>query len=293
MSSTSVHTLADGRRMSFALYGSPHRVRTVIYVHGFPGSRREGSLFDSAARARGITIIAPNRPGFGSSDPQAHRTLLGWADDIRALCAALSIERTAMIGVSGGGPYALACAHTLPPVVSSLQVVSTLAPPDAPHVFTGMARGNRLMFGMMRSAPHVAQLMTRALASAWASSPELCLAWFRAFVPHADRRLLRRPEIHNLMIDNIRTAFEHGSRGPADDFSIIARPWGFALADISVPTTVWHGLADTYVPPAMGAYVARMIPGAPYRTFPDSGHLLLMERIEEILDAAVSPDSRQ
>lgn len=287
MRSPSVSILPDHRRLTYVTYGAPERTRWVIYLHGFPGSRKEASLWDGAARRRGITLLAPDRPGFGSTESKPGRTLLDWADDVRALCEHLAIEHAAIIGVSGGSPYALACARKLGPFISSLHVISALAPPDAPGVFNGMAYGNRFVFSLMKHAPFLARTVTAMLASLWARSPKLCLAWFRFFVSSADRAILARSGITDIMLDNVRTAFEHGPEGPAQDFSLIGRPWGFSLAEITVPTTVWHGLADTYVPPAMGAYIAKTVPGAVYRTFPGSGHLLVLERIEEILDAVV------
>ncbi len=284
--------LPDGRRLTFATYGATDRARWIIYLHGFPGSRKEGSLWDAAARARGFTLVAPDRPGFGSTEPKDDRTLLAWASDVEALCSHLSIERAALIGVSGGGPYALACAHALPHRISSLHLVSSLAPPDAPGVFAGMASGNRLMFTLMRESPLLAERAIALMASLWAHSPRLCLAWFRFFVPSADRQILNRPEIRNLMLENVRIGFERGPKGPAEDFPRIAKPWGFSVAEVAIPTTVWHGLADTYVPAAMGEYLAKTIPGADYRTFPTSGHLLVLERLEEILDTVGSLEER-
>ncbi|MFM1848626.1 MAG: hypothetical protein RL417_2100 [Pseudomonadota bacterium] len=279
-------TLPGNRRLTFALYGSTDRTRWLIYLHGFPGSRLEGSLFDELARVRGITVLAPDRPGFGSSETYPDRSLLDWPQDVAALCRALAINRAALVGVSGGGPYALACAWALPELLSSAQVVSSLAPIEQPGIMAGMAFGNRLMFHLMGHAPHIGRIAVRGLGAAWHASPELCLAWFRTFVPRVDKDLLDSSAIRALMLENIRTAFERGSHGPAADFSVITRPWGFSVADIKIPVTVWHGLADTYVPPVMGAYLSENIPGADKKIYPESGHLLVLEELREILERA-------
>jgi pimeloyl-ACP methyl ester carboxylesterase len=277
--------LVDGRAVTYALYGAPERRRWVVYLHGFPGSRLEGEVCDAAARRVGISVVAPDRPGFGSSDGQSERCVGDWAQDIRAVCAALGIERAAIIGVSGGGPYALACAAGAPEIVAATHVVSGLAPPGAPGVLDGMALGNRLMFRVGHGLPGLARILTRAIGASWAASPRLCLAWFRTFVPPVDRRILDRPDVRVMMLNNIRCAFERRSGGAVDDFAALNAPWGFELTAINRPTTVWHGHADTYVPPAMGAYLAASVPGATLREFPAAGHLLILEILDDLFAA--------
>jgi len=277
--------LDERRTVTYALYGSPEGRRWAIYLHGFPGSRIEGALLDAAATQRGVTVVAPDRPGFGSTDGYAHRRVGDWAGDIRCLCKSLGIEQTAIIGVSGGGPYALACAAGVPDLVTSVHSVSGLAPPQTPHVLDDMASGNRAMFRIATTYPRLGRLVTRIIGASWAASPRLCLGWFRAFVPPVDRRLLNRPDVHTLMLQNLRCAFERSSRGAVEDFSALTAPWGFDLTAIRCPVTIWHGLADTYVPPAMGTYLAATIPGATLREFPDEGHLLIIGIVDKLLDA--------
>ena len=293
MSTPYIFTLSSQRHLAYSLYGSPARERWIIYLHGFPGSREEGLLWDEAARRAGLTVLAPDRPGFGSSAGYTGRKLLDWPNDVSELCAALAISHPTVIGVSGGCPYALACAYALPDLIASVHVVSGLASTEFPGVTAGMAFGNRAMFALMRRNPRIGQRLVRSIGAAWHASPRLCLSWFRAFVPPCDRKILDRPLVRDVMLQNIRTAFEHGPTGPSADFGIIARPWGFPLDGIKVPVTVWHGLADTYVPPAMGSYLAEHIPAARYHQFPGEGHLLVVEHLEEILRQIAGPEPTQ
>lgn len=281
--------LPGNRRLTYRIYGASDAACSIFYFHGFPGSRCEGAIWDEAARKLGAAIIAPDRPGFGSTDDAPGRTIGGWASDVQALCSALSIQRCSVIGVSGGGPYALACARFLPDIVVTAQIVSSLAPAEIPSVLRGMAWGNRTMFKLAGRAPQAVHLFTRILGALWARSAPAALAWFRAFVSQADRTILDRPDVRRMMLENIRTAFERGYQGVSGDFKLIAAPWDFSIADISVPTTIWHGLADTYVPPAMSDYLARTIPRCGQKTFPTSGHLLVIEQAEAILQAALAP----
>jgi pimeloyl-ACP methyl ester carboxylesterase len=104
--------LRDGRRLGYAEWGDPDG-RPLFYFHGWPGARVEGRLGDEAARAQGVRMIALDRPGMGLSDYQPRRTLVDWPDDVIQLAAAMGLDRFAVLGISGGGPYAAACAWKL------------------------------------------------------------------------------------------------------------------------------------------------------------------------------------
>ena len=118
----------EGRRLAFdevgALDGFP-----VFYFHGGNGSRLEARWFEGQAKKSALRIIAPDRPGFGRSDADPNRTLTSWADDVAALADHLCLSRICVIGLSGGGPHALAVAHELGDRVAAFGVVSSLSPP--------------------------------------------------------------------------------------------------------------------------------------------------------------------
>ena len=107
-----VQRLADGRRIGYAEFGDP-RGATVLALHGTPGSRLMFALTDRAARARGLRIVAPERPGYGLSDFRRTTSLAQTAEDMTAFADALGLDRLAMIGVSGGGPFAVAAGSVL------------------------------------------------------------------------------------------------------------------------------------------------------------------------------------
>ena len=74
--------LPDGRRLAYAEYGDTNG-KAVFLFHGLPGSRLSWGLLPGDPIPSGLRIIAPDRPGYGCSDPKLHRTLLNWADDVR------------------------------------------------------------------------------------------------------------------------------------------------------------------------------------------------------------------
>ena len=116
-------TLPDGRLLCFAEYGDPAGFPVVV-GHGNPGSRLGCRPLIGRSYAFGVRVIAPDRPGVGGSDPLNGRSLLDWASDVRVLADTLDIDRFSTIGISGGAPFALACAWCLPDRVSAVGVVS-------------------------------------------------------------------------------------------------------------------------------------------------------------------------
>src|SRR5436190_10650714 len=127
--------LRDGRVLAYAEYGSPGGL-PIIHCHGTPSSRVEGDLiFDAAIAAElGVRIIVPDRPGMGRSDFQPGRRIVDWPNDVLELAAALGLDRFAVLGESGGSPYAAACAALIPARVRALGLLGGVAPFDAPGV---------------------------------------------------------------------------------------------------------------------------------------------------------------
>src|SRR5688572_28104051 len=122
---TDTLTLSDGRKVGIAEFGAPAG-RPVVYCHGFPASRLEARLAHEAAKEVGARLIALDRPGYGLSDFQPGRRIGDWPRDVVEAADALGVQRFAMLGVSGGAPYALACAALLPERITALGVVCGL-----------------------------------------------------------------------------------------------------------------------------------------------------------------------
>jgi pimeloyl-ACP methyl ester carboxylesterase/uncharacterized protein (DUF952 family) len=276
--------LPDGRIMGYAQYGDPGG-RPLFFFHGFPGSRLEAGRGDEAAERHGVRIIAPDRPGFGLSEFKPRRRIADWPDDVTAVASLLDIDRFAVVGVSGGGPYAAACAARIPDRLTGVAIVSGLGPLDAPAATAGMMAINRWTLALVRRAPWLARLpmaFARALVRRFPGRVVDILSYA---APPADRAVMARPEVRRMFVDDVRESFRQGSRGQAWEVALFARPWGFRLEDIRVRVHLWHGEADTTVPVSMGRYLAKAIPDCRARFYPDEGHLLLVDRIDEVHEA--------
>ena len=147
-----IHVLPDGRRVGYAEYGDPGGL-PVLALHGTPGSRLMFALADADARDRGLRLIAPERPGYGLSDYRSCASLLDHAADLAALADALGIGQFALIGVSGGGPYALAAAAAMPGRVVLLALVGPVGPIADHGRQIRMSRRHRLLFGRLARWP--------------------------------------------------------------------------------------------------------------------------------------------
>src|SRR5690606_26110725 len=144
--------LRDGRQLAYQHYGSP-RGPALLVFHGLPGCRLQAALLDEPARRCGIRLIAADRPGVGRYSPAPRRSILTWSDDVAQLADHLGLERCGVLGISCGGPYALACALRLPSRLSFVGLVAGMGPMDSPALRRGQHPALRLLFGLARLHP--------------------------------------------------------------------------------------------------------------------------------------------
>lgn len=254
--------LADGRRLAFAEYGDPEG-EPVLLFHGLPGSRLAWGLLPGEPLPPDLRFIAPDRPGYGNSDAKPGRTLLDWADDVTALADCLEVDRFSIVGVSGGGPGALACAWKMPRRLIRVGVVAGAAPTNAPGVFAGMSGVNRFFMRLAWRAPWLSKLNTRLLASVIRRNPGRYIDAMQRKGHVVDRAVLARPGIRDMLVRDFAEALREGGQGMSDDMvANHGRPWGFALDQIKTKVLFWYCALDRSVPPAMGRYLGRAVPSA-------------------------------
>ena len=276
--------LPGGRRLGYAGYGDPEGAPLFAF-HGTPGSRLMLALADRPARSLGLRLIAPDRPGFGRSDFQTGRTIADWPDDVCALADALGIGRFAVVGISGGGPYAAACAWKIPHRVSSIGIVSGVGPLVGSGAAADLSRRHRLIFGLAARSPRLARHLMEAARLGWRRFPDRLFARLVAWTPPQDRAIITRPDVRACLIEALMDAFRSGGRGVAHELVLFGSPWGFPLADIKVPVRLWHGEADALVPPAMGRRLAASIARCEAAFVQGAGHYWVFDHIEELLRA--------
>lgn len=280
--------LRDGRHLGYAEYGRPDG-EPGFYFHGHPGSRLEPQFADEAAAAAGVRIIALDRPGYGLSDFQPGRTILDWPRDVREVADMLGLGRFAVLGASGGGPYALACAHAMPERVTRAGVISGVGPYDAPGATKGMRWQNRVGFQLGARVPPLARLIMWSMARQVRRRPERTLDAIAQAMSSVDAEVVRRPRVREILAADIAEAFRHGGRGAALDVVLLGRRWGFRLDGIGPTVFLWQGEADVLVPPAMGRHLAAQIPNCHATFFPGEGHLSWLDHMAEIVQIFARP----
>jgi len=278
--------LADGRTVGVAEYGEPAG-RPVVVLQGTPSSRLMHHPDESIARDLQARLISIDRPGFGLSDFQPGRTLLDWPADVAAVMDQLGIDRFAVVGFSGGGPYTAACAYRIPSRLTCAAIVAGAGPVAAPGALDRMTRMRRMGLAVARTAPWLLRSLIWLLHHP-RRDPARFFASFSDGFPPADRAIMAQPEIRAMMLANYAEAARQGVRGFAYEGILFSRPWGFRLEDIRMPVHLWHGEEDTSTPVAMARYVAGAIPDCRARFLPGEGHMLFFPRWREILGVLVA-----
>jgi pimeloyl-ACP methyl ester carboxylesterase len=265
--------LRDGRMLGYSEYGAPDGV-PVFFFHGHPGSRHDWPVFDSSDLATELNarVIAVERPGHGISDFKPDRKILDWPDDVVELAEALNLDQFAVLGISGGGPYAGACAFKIPNRITATAIVCGMGPAEAPGVKDGIA----WTFAAGRSWL-MRRIMLTFMSFGLRKKPEVFISQANDAMKGPDKAvLLARPELMKQMIEvSFTEAFRQGIAGICHEAELYTQPWGFRLEDITAKIHLWHGEQDENVPVSVGRYVANAIPDCEARFLEDEGHLSL------------------
>ena len=284
----------DGRVLAVEEAGDPAG-RPVLVQGGTPGSRLLYGPHARDAAERGLRLIGYDRPGYGGSSPRPGRTVADCADDVRAICSDLGIDRLAMWGASGGGPHVLACAALLLDLVIAAASIASLAPFDADGLdyFDGMAPENVEDIVLYLSDEAAARAKTdRDRAEILAEAPgdaaepadsadDDAADGFGPVLPPVDVAAMEGG-LGDFFATAMRDGLAPGSEGWWED-NCMVRPWGFSLSDITVPVLLLHGRQDIFVPFDHGQWLAAHIPGVKPLLLDGDGYLsLLQNRVPEV-----------
>ncbi|MBO3086044.1 alpha/beta fold hydrolase [Cellulomonas fengjieae] len=245
---------------------------TVFWHHGTPNVGTPPEPLLPASAERGIRWVSYDRPGYGGSTPHPGRDVASAAGDVAAIADALRIERFAVLGHSGGGPHALACAALLPDRVVAAVSGSAQAPfgADGLDWFAGI---NRSGTAELRAAVAGRAALERVLAAS-EFDPEM-------FTP-ADHAALAGA--WGWLGRIAGEAAAAGIGGMVDDDLAYVAPWGFDPADVVAPVLLVHGDADRVVPPAHGRWLADRIGSAELWLRPGEGHVSVLGAATDALD---------
>ena len=254
---------ADGRRLSVEVFGD-HDGTPVFLLHGTPGSRLGPRPRGQVLHRLGIRLIAFDRPGYGRSDRLRGRRVAEAAADVSAIAEMLGLKRFAVIGRSGGGPHALACAALLPDRITRAAVLVGLAPHGAEGLdwFDGMAQSNVLEFTAAANGYDGIAARLKATADTIRANPASLIDSLLTELPAPDRRVVSDSGIRSMLVETYAEALRTSAYGWIDDALAFCSPWGFDPAAITVPVLLWHGASDVFSPASHARWLAARIPEA-------------------------------
>jgi pimeloyl-ACP methyl ester carboxylesterase len=261
--------------------GDPNGI-PVLALHGTPGSARQLAGLDEPARTRGIALIAPDRAGYGQSTYDPGRSVASNARDIAIVLTALDIDRCSVIGISGGGPFALGCGVVLAGRVIAVATVGGVAPlvPRDPSL-----PPDRLVGRVARMSEACTHALFAIMVRRGRTRPERTLDQFASLLAESDARMLREPgPLREAFLDDFRHPSPTAARAAARDFWLFEHLWDVDLAKMAVPCDIWHGTQDRNVPVAHARLIAKVCPTARLHLVEGGGHMLLGE-IDNVLSS--------
>ena len=279
--------LVHGRRLGYAEFGDPSG-DVVVWCHGTPGGRRQFPLLGRrAAEKRGLRVILVERPGSGLSDPHPYNSVAEWATDVAHVADALGAERLAVVGLSGGGPYALACA-AVPPLagrVAAVGVLGGVVPAVGPEASaTGAIELARRFAPVLSTLRRPLAMAVSAVLLPIIPFGHLACQVYASTTPQGDQRVLRDPEMEGMFVDDLILAARGRLQAIVDDARLFGRDWGFRLSDVNVPVRWWHGDADPIVRLEGAQAAIERLPKAELVLRSEESHLGGFAAADEVLE---------
>jgi pimeloyl-ACP methyl ester carboxylesterase len=262
----------------------------VLYFHGTPGSRLDISFGDEVAAGHGVRVVSFDRPGYGGSTPAAFG-LASLAADALAIADELGVARFATLGLSGGGPGALATAAAGGERVTRVGVASGAGPfQEVPGALDALDENDRAAVALLPGDPagaaagFAAGFEPLAVLSR-ADGGSGLVAAFEEALSARDRELVADPRFGTVFTDTITEGLRVGTSGGGWDNVSWVGGWDVDLAAVRCPVLLWYGREDLMAPPAHGQWLAEHLFRARLVLRDGEGHLGIYDHFGEMLDA--------
>jgi pimeloyl-ACP methyl ester carboxylesterase len=246
------------------------------------------------AEREGVRIIALDRPGIGSSSPYLYPNILDWTHDLELVLETLAVDTVRLIGLSGGGPYALAAGAAMPDRVHGIGVLGGVAPTRGVDAVDGgpirLAVALAPFLSVARVPLGVALTQTIRVVRPLAGN---ALDLYAAVQPAGDKSLLSRPEFKAMFLDDLLNGSRFQTSAPLNDLVLFTRHWGFDAAEVLAPVRWWHGDEDHIVPLRHGEHVASRLPDARLSVIAGESHLGGLGIAEQVIADLLSLGPRR
>ena len=230
-------------------------------------------------------LLLPTRPGMGQSDFQPDRGFSDWVKDLVCLADALGLDKFSILGVSGGGGYAIACAALIPERLHAAVIVSGAWKTDAVACFP---TATRLTWMLVRKFPVLNLLMLKLRKQSFQASPEQLSKKLKKSFPPVDYAVVEESDRIRILRQISIESMRQGVKGAAWDIHLYLQEWDFSIDEIQIPLKFFHGEQDTNIPIALAKQVVASLPIAELMIYPEEGHLsLIMNQSEAIAKSLV------
>lgn len=275
---------SDGRVLSVETSGDSDGF-PVILLHGTPGSRNGPKPRFSVLYRLGVRLITYDRPGYGGSSRSPGRQVVDAANDVLTIMDYLGIDEFSVVGRSGGGPHALACAARCVGRVKRAAALVSVAPANAAELdwFDGMTEANVDEYTVADTDLVELSKRLQVVANRTRENPESILNDLSLQLSTADQKIVRGVQWRRLLAMTYAEALRHGAGGWVDDVMALRSDWGFDLRSIKVPVLLWHGLEDNLSPVSHTRWLADQIANATVWVQPGAAHFGAVEVLPDIL----------
>jgi pimeloyl-ACP methyl ester carboxylesterase len=278
----------DGRTLEIGTLGEPSG-HTVLFHHGTPGSANLVKMLAPLAADGSLFVVTTSRAGYGKSTRLEGRDVASVVNDARAALDALGRSDYVVVGWSGGGPHALACAALDAPRCLAAWSLAGVVPTTVDFDWTeGMGPENVAEFALAKEGgPEYEAVMETASEAFGAATKDDIIELFGGLLSEPDKAVFEPEARREDFVASMRQGFEFGWRGFYDDDQAMIKEWGFDPTTITVPVAVWFGDHDLMVPRTHGEWLVEKLPTASPHFFAGDGHVSLVVNHLDELSAAI------
>lgn len=272
-----IETLSNGHNIAYEEFGCAGGT-PFFYFHDSGSSRIEAAFLHRAAKDHGYRLIALDRPGIGRSSYYANATAVHIAEDVVLLADCLNIDQFGVLSLGSGGIFALTLAHQYPGRVT--RFVSLAGVPGT--VFSESCHRSQLSKTLARAVPALVKLLVRCRYGLLSDTPNKSMMRLFAELCLADRKILSRPLIRSTLALDQQEMMRQGSRGLAQDMANCFRKLDFSLSEVTVPTTIWQGRADSLSQRADCEFMASHLQSASFHRVSNAGHFFFIHSMDAV-----------
>lgn len=270
---------SPGLSLAWNEFGDPSG-KPVFYYHGWPSSRLQARLAHHLAAERGLRLIAMDRPGMGKSTLVRGRLLEDWPGLMARFADHLGIEKFGQLGVSGGGPYVLACAAMIPERLTRSAVLAGMVPlPLLGHGRRGLHPLYRMLIPLRKMPAPLFTVGFHAAAIGCKCRPDVPpMSLLLRSLSDEDRAIiLGIPGIWNVLTKSFTEGVcgSSGGQGVMTDAEIYLRMPGFKAEENTHLIRYWHGTDDKNIPISLVERLCEILPHAELETVDGLGHFSL------------------